>query len=192
MAMPTSANFVQRAAARTLSPRMPASRTPILNAALARLAFALLALTLLAQLGACASEETCSLRVQVRRGPDHQPVHVAVVFAETPSRDHPFSVASLLGHTGPQSSTEVLDERGVAIITCPRERPLRLGVMTHDWGPGFVFLNPHPGLSGQPLEWTQLQLEPGKSGDPNQLVEVRVEPIGAEPARVEPVSDKPS
>lgn len=161
MAMPTSVNMVTRRV-------RPA---PGLTTAVAFLALGVL----VAPLASCASEETCALRVQVRRGAEHQPVYPAVIFAETPSRDHPFSIASLLGQTGAKSTTELPDESGEAVITIPRDRPLRLGVMTHDWGPGFVFLDPHPGLSGQTLDWTPLTLEPGKGGDPGLLIEVRVE-----------------
>lgn len=165
MAMPTSVNLMSRSARHGVA--------------------WLVVLGLLAPLAACASEEMCSLRVQFRRGGvvggEHQPVYPGVIFAETPSRDHPFSIATLLGQTGPKSTNVLPDERGEAVITIPRDRPLRLGVMTHDWGPGFVFLDPHPGLSGQARDWMPLQLEAGKGGDPRLLIEVRVEPVDDKP-----------
>lgn len=143
-------------------------------ARLAVLALALLALAVLCS--GCASEPMSTLLVHVRSGPDGQPLQGAMVLAETPSRDHPFSVESLLGQTGPRSDSALTDSQGAAAVHCPRERPVRIGIITPAGVASFTLLDPHPGLTGIASDWTAADGAASVPANNPEAVEFRVEP----------------
>lgn len=102
-----------------------------------------------------------TLIVEVREAKSHQPASDVTVVADVPARDHPLSVASLLGQTGPLSSRASTDVRGVAMVRFVPGRPLRLGVLAPGWTTGLVIVEPDaPGFD--PSAW--LIGEPPREG----------------------------
>lgn len=91
-----------------------------------------------------------SFRVEVRDAITHEPARNVTVFADVPSQDHPFSVASLLGRTGPIDSRAMTNDYGLAELQRIDGRPVRLGVLSAGWAVGEVFINPDaPGFNAQ-------------------------------------------
>ncbi|MBY0311317.1 MAG: hypothetical protein K2W85_04555 [Phycisphaerales bacterium] len=93
----------------------------------------------LAMLQGC-SPTKVTLDVAVRDAITAEPVVGCRVLAETPSKDHPFSIASLLGQTGPFDSSAVTDARGRATLVGLESRALRLGVWPRGGAPRFVLI----------------------------------------------------
>lgn len=102
----------------------------------------LLATSLLAS---CAPTTT-PLDVEVRDRVSHQPAAGVRVFADVPSRDHAFSIASILGTTGPVFLRGVTDEHGRARLAYIAGRPVRLGVLEAGWCPGTILIEPDSAL----------------------------------------------
>lgn len=84
-------------------------------------------------LAGCAGPDRSSLRVAVSDAATGAPVADAKVVADTPSRNHPFSISTMLGLTGPESSVAYTDERGVAVVEHAVGRPVRIGVLARDY-----------------------------------------------------------
>jgi hypothetical protein len=80
------------------------------------------------------------LRVEVRDAATKQPAAGVNVFADVPSNDHPFSIATLLGQTGPLNWRAMTDELGVAKLRYAQGRPVRVGVLSAGWAVGVVML----------------------------------------------------
>ncbi|MFN7021556.1 MAG: hypothetical protein ACK4WH_09550 [Phycisphaerales bacterium] len=78
---------------------------------------------------ACSSDPSAQLRVRVLDGQTLDAVVGAVVIAETPSQDHPFSVRTLLGETGPIRSTAETNQAGEALVLFCPGRPVRIGAV---------------------------------------------------------------
>lgn len=70
-----------------------------------------------------------TLTVEVRDAATGEPAPGVTVLADVPSRNHPFSVASLLGQTGPVSSRGTTDAKGVATVDRIEDRPFRLTIV---------------------------------------------------------------
>lgn len=85
---------------------------------------------------------TGPLTVQVRDAATLEPAAGVNVVGQTPSRDHPFSIATMLGQTGPNSSSAVTDAQGRATITYIPGRPVRLGLLGEGWDPSIVLIDP--------------------------------------------------
>jgi hypothetical protein len=97
-----------------------------------------LALTLAAialGLPACSSPSMQPLMVTVTDAATHSPVHAAEVIADVPSKDHPFSVNSIFGLTGPLSNSAFTDERGIATVNYATGRPVRITVLAPLYSP---------------------------------------------------------
>ena len=122
----------------------------------------------LAVMAGCASP----LGVQVRDGRTHEPIGGATVVAAVPSRDHPQSVATLLGRTAPRTTRSTTDAQGRAILSYIEDRPLRLIVMAQGLVPADRMFEADDGWFGGE-EWTALE-----TGDPGgRPIEVRAEHI---------------
>lgn len=76
--------------------------------------------------GCSGSGPTTSLRIQVQDAASGQPLAGVVVIGETCSRDHPFSVASLVGQTGPRDARAWTGADGRASLTVPTDWPVRV------------------------------------------------------------------
>lgn len=99
-----------------------------------------------------------AILVRVRDAATGQPIASAAVAAETTSRDHPFSAASILSQTGPESSRAKTDERGEAVVRVLEDREFRIVV----WAPGRAPVAFGPAalrIAGG--EWIDPQLPPG-------------------------------
>ena len=81
------------------------------------------------------------LRVEVRDAATKEPAAGVTVFADVPSRDHPFSIATLLKQTGPLSWRAKTDEHGVAELKYAEGRPVRVGVLSAGWAVGAVMVD---------------------------------------------------
>jgi hypothetical protein len=126
--------------------------------------------------GGCASWTEVPLEVYLRDAKDGKPVSGATVMAEVPSRDHPFSIATMLGQTQPVTSRATTDSKGVARVKAIAERPVRLGFIGAGHAPGFVLLDPVPsGAAGAAAVWMPVTTD-GSGGDALPGLEVRVEP----------------
>lgn len=77
----------------------------------------------------CSSDPSAQLRVRVLDGKTLDPVVGAKVIAETPSQDHPFSVRTILGGTGPIRSTAETDQAGEALVLYHPGRPVRIAAI---------------------------------------------------------------
>jgi hypothetical protein len=77
----------------------------------------------------CCGPSTAPLGVEIRDAATRAPVAGATVIADVPSRNHPLSVATLLGQTGPKSSRAVTDADGRAGVAYVPDRPVRLTVV---------------------------------------------------------------
>lgn len=126
-------------------------------------------------LGACSSGPgTGRLVVSVREGSE-RPVADALVVCDSLARDHPFSIATILGSTGAQTRTARTGVDGTARLEFVRERSVRLTVVAPGRGPGVLFLG-EPGES-QVWDWRRLE-GPSASADAGGASEgiwVRVE-----------------
>jgi hypothetical protein len=126
-------------------------------------------------LGACSSGPgTGRLVVSVREGSE-RPVADALVVCDSLARDHPFSIATILGSTGAQTRTARTGVDGTARLEFVRERSVRLTVVAPGRGPGVLFLG-EPGAS-QVWDWRRLE-GPSASADAGGASEgiwVRVE-----------------
>lgn len=67
--------------------------------------------------------------MDVREAAGGAPVAGAFVAADVPSRNHPFSVASLLGQTASVSTRATTDDAGRATLEHVDDRPFRLTVI---------------------------------------------------------------
>ena len=128
--------------------------------------------------GGCASAKPVALDVHIRDAVTHDPISGALVVGDTPSQDHPFSVASLLGETGPLASRADSDLAGKARIEGLMDRPLRITIIVQQRAPRFILLDPHPGTTGKTLDWASLTRDSAPGGDEASSgnLEVRVEP----------------
>lgn len=122
----------------------------------------------LAMLQGC-SPTKVTLDVAVRDAITAEPVVGCRVLAETPSKDHPFSIASLLGQTGPFDSSAVTDARGRATLVGLESRAVRLGVWPRGESPRFVLVE-EPAADGR-AAWVHLLGTPGAG---ERAMEVRV------------------
>ncbi len=73
-----------------------------------------------------------ALRLSVRDRDTLKPIAGAAIAAETASRHHPFSAASILGQTDAQSSRARTDDHGRATVQTLEGREFRIVV----WAPG--------------------------------------------------------
>jgi len=111
-------------------------------------------------LGACSASRS-TLLVEVRDAATGEPAAGASVVADVPSRNHPFSVASLLGQTGELATRSAADGRGRARVEYLAGRPVRLGVLEPGWDTGFVLLDPDaPGFAAEGDGWISGQTPP--------------------------------
>ncbi len=81
----------------------------------------------------CAASDNSSLSVEVSDAATGAPVANAKVVADTPSHDHPFSIATMLGLTGPEFSTAFTDDHGRAVVEYATGRPVRIGVLARGY-----------------------------------------------------------
>ena len=117
--------------------------------------------------GAC-SAPTSVFTVSVRDAQSMNPIAGAVVVADTPNRNHPFSIASILGRAGPLSVQATTDAQGRASLVGLDDRPVRIGVFADGREPAFGMF---AGSSG--AEWVGL----GDAGsEPRSEIEVRLGP----------------
>jgi hypothetical protein len=117
-----------------------------------------------ALLAACAPAPR-PLLVEVRDAHTKRPAAGVSVVAQTPSRDHPFSIASLLGQTGPHDARAQTDARGVARLEFMPGRPVRLGVLAPGWDAGFVLFDPDaPGFDASAWHAPGTPPIPGRAG----------------------------
>lgn len=82
------------------------------------------------------------LTVEVRDAVTHEPAANITVVADVPSRYHPFSIATMLGETGPQAFKAQTDAQGRVVVQYVPGRPVRLGVLQPGWDLGFVLIDP--------------------------------------------------
>lgn len=98
-----------------------------------RFLLATLTATGLALAGGCASEPRAVLHVQVSDAGSGAPIVGAKVQAETAARNHPLSVSSLLGQTGPVTSTGFTDDDGRATLEYLSGRPVRVAALARGY-----------------------------------------------------------
>lgn len=115
----------------------------------------------------CAHERTSYLMLTVTDAQTHKPLSGVKVQADTCSRNHPFSVASMLGQTGPVSSVAYSDDAGRARVEYLDGRPVRIGVLMHGY-PISVSLLEEP--------WRGATSVSDTAADSPHRIEVRVEP----------------
>jgi hypothetical protein len=84
-------------------------------------------------LSGCASEPKAVLLVQVSDAGSGAPIAGAKVQAETAARNHPLSVSSLLGQTGPMTSTGFTDANGQATLEYLSGRPVRIAALSRGY-----------------------------------------------------------
>lgn len=102
------------------------------------------------------------VRVLVRDQATHRPIEGAAVAAETTSRDHSFSAASILGQTGPSSSRGTTDQTGFVSVTVLDEREFRIVVWATGRAP--VVFGPAQ-LSLTSREWISPEVPPASGSD---------------------------
>lgn len=112
---------------------------PVRHARTFLAALACLGLTCLG-LTACSAAPTTSLRVIVRDARSNDPLPGVIVTGETCSRDHPFSIASLLGQTGPRDQQVRTGPDGRAALTVLADWPIRLTAIGPDHRLGQLWL----------------------------------------------------
>lgn len=107
-----------------------------------------------------------AMRVFVRDSASLVPIEGAAISAESTSRDHPFSAASVLKQTGPESSRATTDAHGSAMVSVLAEREYRIVV----WAPGRapVVFGPSQLMAG-PGVWMDADLPPGGAVEDLQL-----------------------
>lgn len=96
---------------------------------------------LLACTGGCGSSAS-PLALQVRDRATGEPARRVLVIADVPNRNHPFSVASLLGQTRELSTRERTDDAGRVVLSFVPGRVVRLSVLEQGWGGGTVLIDP--------------------------------------------------
>lgn len=79
--------------------------------------------------GGCSTPTFAPLTVTVTEANGGEPVPMAKVLAEVPSKDHPFSVQTIFGETGPLSHSAFTNSDGVAVVQYAVGRPVRVGVL---------------------------------------------------------------
>ena len=94
---------------------------------IAPLAFAILLLT------GCAGPDIAALSVLVLDQETGEVISGAKVVADTPSHDHPLSVESMLGRTGPILNTAYTDSSGETVVEYAAGRPVRIGVLARGY-----------------------------------------------------------
>jgi hypothetical protein len=89
--------------------------------------------------------------VFVRDAATHAPAQGVVVIADVPNKNHPLSVASLLGKTKETSSSATTDEEGRALLSFIPGRAVRLSVLAVGWERGSLLLedDPHASADGR-------------------------------------------
>jgi hypothetical protein len=102
------------------------------------------------------------VRVLVRDHATHRPIEGAAVAAETTSRDHAFSAASILGQTGPSSSAGTTDHTGLVTVTVLDEREFRIVVWATGRAP--VVFGPAQ-LRLKTREWITPEVPPASDSD---------------------------
>ncbi len=108
--------------------------------------------------------------VSVRDAATHEPVRGAHCAAETLSRNHPFSVASIMWQTMDSESTGQTDGSGSVRLVVLADRQYRLQVWPRGGAPVTFF---HAEPAPLPLGvWLRAQLPPGS--DPG--IEARIDP----------------
>lgn len=107
-----------------------------------------------------------AMQVFVRDSTSHEPIPGAAISAETSSRDHPFSAASILYQAGPETSRGRTDEKGSAVVSVLDEREFRVVV----WVPGRAPVVFGPALlAGKMGEWVEAELPPDGTNPGVQL-----------------------
>ncbi len=84
-------------------------------------------------LAGCAGPDVAALSVRVTDSTTGAPMANAKVVADTPSHDHPLSIESMLGQTGPIEKNVYTDEAGVAVVQYAAGRPVRIGVLVRGY-----------------------------------------------------------
>jgi hypothetical protein len=84
-------------------------------------------------LAACAGPDVAALSVLVTDSTSGAPMANAKVIADTPSHDHPLSIESMLGKTGPIEKNVYTDEAGVAVVEYAAGRAVRIGVLVRGY-----------------------------------------------------------
>lgn len=127
----------------------------------------------------CSSDPSAQLRVRVLEGKTLEPVVGARVIAETPSQDHPFSVRTILGETGPIRSTAETNRAGEALVLYHPGRPVRIGAILpgypvtmqlceEPWK-GMTVLTPDAAPAGEPS--LRVMVEPADPSAASALLE---------------------
>lgn len=106
-------------------------------------------------LAACGAS-TAPLTVEVRDAATHKPASGVTVVADVPSKFHPFSIASMLGQTGPDASHAKTGADGRATVQYIPGRPVRLGVLAPGWDEGFLLIDPEA-IDFVPNAWHSAQ-----------------------------------
>lgn len=137
----------------------------------------------LAGLSGCASDKPATLAVRIRDHATQLAAPNTLVIAETPSRNHPFSIASLLGQTKDESSRATTDTEGKAQVTCLINRPLRITLIAEGRDAGFIFIDPHAATTGQAMDWTFISARDAtgqtniNNGSSASGFDLRIEPL---------------
>lgn len=88
----------------------------------------------LAALSGCGGPASVAAVVSVRDAESAQPVVGATLVVQSKSRDHPLSIDTILGRTGPAEHRRTTDELGMARITLIEGRLTRISVLPSDRG----------------------------------------------------------
>jgi hypothetical protein len=87
----------------------------------------------IAVLSGCAGPDIAALSVLVMDQASGEVISGAKVVADTPSHEHPLSVESMLGQTGPMLKTGYTDSSGTAVVEYAVGRPVRIGVLARGY-----------------------------------------------------------
>lgn len=98
-------------------------------------------------LTACSNPATHPAHLFLRDAETSAPIPGATILAEVPSRDHPLSIDSILGRTGPLDSRATTNAEGRADIALVPDRPVRIGILRLGYPPSFALLDPAPAES---------------------------------------------
>lgn len=119
-------------------------------------------------LGAC-GVDTSAIVVRVRDARTHEPAANVLVFADVPNKNHPLSVATLLGKTKSVSATGRTDANGRVELVYAPGRVVRLSVMDPHWIGGAVLIDPETVELGK---WFAIdQPMPSDRGTPEYAIE---------------------
>lgn len=100
--------------------------------------------------------------VEVRRSDTHEPVVGALMIAQSSAKDHPLSVDSILGKTGPLESRGMTGADGRATVEIVEDRYVRIGVVAPQAGAAMAFA----GFDASDARWNAWKvLAPNSSGD---------------------------